>query len=154
MNFSEFGLTVRVYVVVIGQGDIEPRIEFGLLNSSAQCPRRLTRCTVKYCLFFQPYNRIERLKFCMNLVNVSTTIVKYVVRQYVYVISFVGQSWLDCTVQYVDAHINVQYIICRSRAGDPDLHSFSLLDPDPGGQSLRGKTEKMQGKQKTIIILF
>ena len=50
----------------------------------------------------------------------------------------------------MDAHINVQYIICRSRAGDPDLHSFSLLDPDPdpdpGGQSLRGKTEKMQGK--------
>ena len=28
------------------------------------------------------------------------------------------------------------------RAVDPDLHSFSLLDPDPGGKNLRGKTQK------------
>ena len=34
----------------------------------------------------------------------------------------------------------------RIRAVDPDLHSFYLLDPDPGGYILKEKTEKMQGK--------
>ena len=44
----------------------------------------------------------------------------------------------------------------QNRALDPDLHSFSLLDPDPdpGGENLRGKTEKMPGKWKKIVILL
>ena len=39
---------------------------------------------------------------------------------------------------------------------DPDPHIFSLLDldPDPGGENLREKTEKMQGKLKKIVILL
>ena len=32
----------------------------------------------------------------------------------------------------------------KDQAEDPDPHSFSLLDPDPGGK-LKKKTEKMQG---------
>ena len=38
-------------------------------------------------------------------------------------------------------------------AMDPDPHSFSLLGPDPGGENLREKTEKIQGKWKKIVIL-
>ena len=31
---------------------------------------------------------------------------------------------------------------------DPDSHSFSLLDPDPGGKNFKIKTDKMQGNWK------
>ena len=31
-----------------------------------------------------------------------------------------------------------------SRAKDPDPHSFSLLDPDPGRKNLRGKKKKIK----------
>ena len=35
-----------------------------------------------------------------------------------------------------------------------DPYSFSFLDPDPGGENLRGENRKMQGKLKERVILL
>ena len=37
---------------------------------------------------------------------------------------------------------------------DLDPHSFSFMEPDPGGENLRGKAEIKQGKWKKIEILL
>ena len=44
----------------------------------------------------------------------------------------------------------------RLRAVDPDSHSFTLLDPDPGGENLRKKTEQCKeiGRNCNFIMKY
>ena len=43
--------------------------------------------------------------------------------------------------------------ILVSRAVDPDPYSFSLLDPDPGGEDLREKTENTRKTEENCNFI-
>ena len=45
-------------------------------------------------------------------------------------------------------------LIVKWRAVDSDLHSFTLLDPDPGRVNFKGKIRKNARKLVVILILF